>query len=91
MNFELEKNRKPRDSDDCRSGLGCEFFSCGAIVWIPVALFVLLVLFQMIPLPAVVLKVVSPATYALYEEMLPEDGGRLATKLRPASYARQAD
>jgi hypothetical protein len=74
MNVELEKNRKPRDSGDCRSGLGREFFPRGAIVWIPVAFFVLLVLFQMVPLPAGVLKVVSPATYALYEEMLPEVG-----------------
>jgi hypothetical protein len=64
MNVELEKNRKPRDSG--------EFFPRGAAVWIPVALFVLLVLFQMIPLPAGVLKVVSPATYELYEEILPE-------------------
>ena len=71
MNVELEKNRKPRGSR--------EFVSRGAAVWIPVALFVLLVLFQMVPLPAGVLKVVSPATYELYEEMLPEDGGRLAT------------
>jgi hypothetical protein len=53
-------------------GLGREFFPCGAAVWIPVALFVLLVLFQMVPLPAGVLKVVSPATYELYEEMLPD-------------------
>ena len=53
-------------------GLGREFFPCGAAVWIPVALFVLLVLFQMIPLPAGFLKVVSPATYELYEEMLPD-------------------
>jgi len=43
-------------------GLGRDFFPCGAAVWIPVALFVLLVLFQMVPLPAGVLKVVSPAT-----------------------------
>ena len=40
----------------------------GAAVWIPVALFVLLVLVQMVPLRAGVLKVVSPATYELYEE-----------------------
>ena len=60
-------------------GLGREFFPCGAAVWIPVALFVLLVLFQMVPLPAGILKVVSPATYELYEEMLPEVRGRLAT------------
>jgi hypothetical protein len=53
-------------------GLGREFFPRGAAVWIPVALFVLLVLFQMVPLPAGVLRVVSPATYELYEEMLPE-------------------
>ena len=51
-----------------KGGLGREFFPCGAAVWIPVALFVLLVLFQMVPLPAGVLKVVSPATYELYEE-----------------------
>ena len=49
-------------------GLGRGFFPRGAAVWIPVALFVLLVLFQMVPLPAGVLKVVSPATYELYEE-----------------------
>ena len=55
-------------------GLGREFLPCGAAVWIPVALFVLLVLFQMVPLPMGVLKVVSPATYELYEEMLPEVG-----------------
>ena len=72
MSIELKKNRKAGDSGDCRSGLGREFFPCGAAVWIPVALFVLLVLFQMIPLPAGFLKVVSPATYELYEEMLPD-------------------
>ncbi len=68
-------------------GLGREFFPRGAAIWIPVALFVLLVLFQMVPLPVGVLKVVSPATYELYEEILPEVGkrqrsevgGRLAT------------
>ena len=48
----------------------------GAAIWIPVALFVLLVLFQMVPLPAGVLKVVSPMTYELYEEILPEVRGR---------------
>ena len=46
MNVELEKNRKPRDSGDCRSGFGRDFFPRGAAVWIPVALFVSLVLFQ---------------------------------------------
>ena len=51
-----------------------------AAVWIPAALFVLLVLFQMVPLPAVVLKVVSPATYELYDEMLPKDGMGQRTK-----------
>ncbi len=68
-------------------GLGRVFVSRGAAIWIPVAFFVLLVLFQMMPLPAGVLRVVSPATYELYEEMLPEVGkgqrsevgGRLAT------------
>ena len=52
-----------------KGGLDREFLPRGAAVWIPVALFVLLVLFQMVPLPAGVLKVVSPATYALYEEI----------------------
>ena len=54
----------------------------GVAVWIPAALFVLLVLFQMIPLPAVVLKFVSPATYELYEEMLPEVGKRQKAEVR---------
>jgi len=49
-------------------GLGRGFFPRGAAVWIPAALFVLLVLFQMVPLPSGILKVVSPATYELYEE-----------------------
>ncbi|RZB29834.1 MAG: hypothetical protein SRB1_02114 [Desulfobacteraceae bacterium Eth-SRB1] len=71
---ELEKDREPRDSR--------EFFLRGVAVWIPAALFVLLVLFQMIPLPAVVLKVVSPATYELYEEMLPEVGKRQRSEVR---------
>ena len=82
MNVELEKNRKPRDSGDCRSGFGREFLPHGAAVWIPVALFVLLVLFQMIPLPMGVLKVVSPATYELYEEILPEVGKRQRPEVR---------
>ncbi len=82
MNAELEKNRKPRDSGDCRSGLGREFFPRGAAIWIPAALFVLLVLFQMVPLPAGVLKVVSSATYELYEEMLPEVGKRQRSEVR---------
>ena len=69
MNVELEKNRKPRDSGDCRSGLGREFLPHGAAVWIPVALFVLLVLFQMVPLPPLVLKHVSPSTYRLYQDV----------------------
>ena len=63
-------------------GLIREFFPCGAAVWIPVALFVLLVLFQMVPLPAGVLKVVSPATYKLYEEILPEVGERQKTEVK---------
>jgi hypothetical protein len=49
------------------SGLTRKFLARGAAVWIPAALFVLLVLFQMVPLPAGVLKVVSPATYELYD------------------------
>ena len=60
-------------------GSGRVFVFSGAVVWIPAAFFVLLVLFQMVPLPAEVLKVVSPATHELYEEILPEVGGRLAT------------
>ena len=67
---------------ETNGGLAREFFPCGAAVWIPVALFVLLVLFQMVPLPAVVLKVVSPATYALYEEILPEVGKRQRSEVR---------
>ena len=63
-------------------GLGRGFFPRGAAVWIPVALFVLLVLFQMVPLPAGVLKVVSPATYKLYEEILPEVGERQKTEVK---------
>ena len=65
-------------------GLGRVFVFSGAAVWIPVALFVLLVLFQVVPLPAGVLKVVSPATYELYEKtgvgkgQMSEVGGRLA-------------
>ena len=82
MGVKLKKARKPRDSGDCRSGLGREFFPRGAAVWILAALFVLLVLFQMIPLPAGVLKVVSPATYELYEEILPEVGKRQKAEVR---------
>jgi hypothetical protein len=69
MNVELKKNRKPGDSGDCRSGLGREFFLRGAAVWISVALFVLLVLLQMVPLPPLVLKHVSPSTYRLYQDV----------------------
>ena len=82
MGVKLKKARKPRDSGDCRSGLGREFFPRGAAVWIPVALFVLLILFQMVPLPAGVLKVVSPATYELYEEILPEVEKRQKAEVR---------
>jgi Zn-dependent membrane protease YugP len=66
-------------------GLTREFLPRGAAIWIPVALFVLLVLFQMVPLPAGVLKVVSPATYELYEEMLPEVGSQKGKSKRQRS------
>ena len=69
MGVKLKKDRETPDSGgDCRSGLGREFLPHGAAIWIPVAFFVLLVLFQMVPLPMGVLKVVSPATYELYED-----------------------
>ena len=61
-------------------GFGRIFVFNGAIVWIPAALFVLLVLFQMVPLPAGALKVVSPATYKLYEETVIEVGKRQKTE-----------
>ena len=64
------------------SGLTRKFLVRGAAVWIPVALFVLLILFQMVPLPAGVLKVVSPATYELYEEILPEVEKRQKAEVR---------
>jgi O-antigen ligase len=40
-------------------------------LWVPMGLFVLLVLFQLIPLPPAALQSLSPATHHLYENTLP--------------------
>jgi len=51
-----------------QQGVPSLFFTRESVIWIPVALFTLLILFQLIPLPGGVLKVLSPATYNLYLE-----------------------
>ncbi|MEA3416354.1 MAG: hypothetical protein U9R02_09415 [Thermodesulfobacteriota bacterium] len=79
MNVELEKNREPWVMVIAGAGLPAIFFFVGRPFGFRLLFLFLLVLFQMVPLPMGVLKVVSPATYELYEEMLPEVGGRLAT------------
>ena len=42
------------------------FLSGTTAIWIPAVFFLSLILFQLVPLPASVLKIVSPATYDLY-------------------------
>lgn len=57
---------------------------------IPFALFLCLALFQLAPLPPEVLKTVSPATYALYAETVPDSAPAFSSPQAPPAAAQAA-
>lgn len=58
-------------------------FSIVKIAYLPLSLFVGLIIFQLIPLPAGFLKVISPATFALYRDFRPGPNEFLTLSIYP--------